>query len=856
MKVDKKKLISFVPHLVAVAIFLLIAIFCTSPLLQGKKLKAHDTEVYNMVVSQNREYTEESGENVFWCNNMFSGMPYYTVSMPREYNAFSKITRIISFGFCQPFGLIFWFLLGFYILLITFRINPWISIAGAVGFAFSSYFFVILLAGHITKAAAIGFIAPIFAGVFMAFEQKKIIQGLLVTTVFLSIQLLFNHVQITYYTAMIIVVYGIFELVNSILKKYFLQFIKTFAILLIAPIFAFALNSQSLLTTMEYTPYSIRGASELSSAQHDRTTGLDKSYATSWSYGVDETFTLLIPNYKGAASGFDIGENTETYKFLSRYDKKTAKQVTKNFPSYFGDQLFTQGTVYVGAILCFLFVIGVFVVKHRIKWVLLTATIISILLAWGSNFMPLTDLFMDYVPGYNKFRAVSMVLVIAEFTVPLLGILAINEFIQKRVSLKMFKIALPISLAIVLIPTLVIAISPDLSGFNKEGADKNIISYANQLFGNDTQFTTAKTDFLKAAHQDVADMVRNSALRSFLFIVLGALIVIALFKIRKIPVYVTAIALTAVIGLDLIPIARNYFNDDCFEKFKKDAKVSYTETKADQYILKDNAKFRVLNLSVSPFNDASTSYLHNSVGGYSGAKMRRYQEICDTFFMGGTGEWNVIQSILYQAQNGNMSFPQIQQLLAGYAKLPILNMLNTKYIIVNPDYPPLENANAFGNAWFVNDYKIVNSADEEIRELKKINPRNSAIVSKQFENQVLTFDNSHLDSLAMITQTSLKPNHVEYKYSSKTSQIALFSEIYYPKGWKVTIDDQPVEYFRANYILRAMLVPAGDHVIKFNFASEAYKQGTIISIIAWVLLFVGIIGYAVLAILGSVRKRN
>lgn len=839
------------PHLIAVLLFALISIVYNSPLLEGKKLKSSDRDIMSAITKENSDYYKETGEIPLWTNTMFSGMPYYTVSSPILENFFIKIYNFLIISY-SPFGIVFWYMLGFYILLISFRLKPWLAIAGAIGFAFSSYFYVILIAGHYTKAFAIAFIAPIFAGVYLAFERKQIFAGMLVTAFFLTMQFVTLHVQIIYYTAIIIIIYGIFELIISIIKKHFLRFVKTTLILCIAPIFALLINATSLLTTYEYTQYSLRGASELTAQKNIATSGLNKDYATAWSYGICESFSLLIPNIQGGSSHFDIGKKTNTYKVVEPYFGKNAEQITKYFPAYFGTQPFTLGTVYAGAIICFLFVLGLFIVKGKIKWILLTATILSILLALGHNFEWFTNLFLDYVPGYNKFRTVSMILVIAEFTMPLLGILAINELINKTIPIKKLKIVFPISIAIVLIPLLCFIIAPGLSGVNDNGADRDVKQLCNNIlesFPNDARYDQIKqnfeNDFLKAAQKDKIDLVRNSALRSLAFIILAVALIFAIIKIKKLPPFVIAAVLTILFMIDLIPIARDYLNnsDDIWKKEKKNDNT-FIKTEADNYILNDKSHFRVLNLTVSPFNDGSTSAWHNSIGGYSGAKMRRYQELADTMIFKSTGELSLVQNIVYFASNSKMSLLQLQQLFSAQAKIPILSMLNTKYIILDKKMAPLENTNTLGNAWFVKKIKIVNSPDDELNALKTFEPATEAIISKQFENQIKSLDLNNIDSLATIEQTALTPNTVEYKSNSKTDCLVVFSEIYYPKGWVVTIDGNEVNHFRANYVLRSMVVPAGNHVIKFSFEPKSYFIGKIISYIslfAFLLLIVSFI---------------
>ncbi|MDR2834680.1 MAG: YfhO family protein [Bacteroidales bacterium] len=835
-----KKFKTYLPHIVAVVLFAIISLIYSSPLLEGKKIKATDLDQWTSISEENRNYTRETGESTLWTNSMFSGMPYYTISAPQEKNVFWNIYRFITFGKTTPFGIVFWYLLGFYILLLVMKINPWLSIAGAIAYAFSSYFFVILLAGHITKAFAIAFMAPVIAGIYLAYEREKPWQGLFLTTFFLSLEFITTHVQIIYYAGMITIIYVVFEFIYSIINKHFLRFLKTSFILLIAPILALSINFATIYMTAEYTQYSLRGKSELNTAQHDRSEGLDKSYATAWSYGIGETFTLLIPNMKGASSNFNIGEDSETYKVVQPYfGYDNAKNITKYFPAYFGDQPFTMGTVYVGAIICFLFVLGLFIVKGKIKWILLTCTIVSFLLAWGHNFAFLTNFCIDYLPGYNKFRTVSTILVIAEFSMPLLGILAINEILKKTIPLQKLKIFFFVSFAIIALPLLIFIVSPSVSGVNNQtslAADNKFCNDLATHFPTDASYNQAKakfvSDLLVATNNDKINLVRDSAIRSFIFLLLGGIVVMFLiYRKKSVNTLVPGLAFSVLFLCDLVPIDRDYFNKDNFEKEKKNASL-ISKSNADEFILKDNSYYRVLNLTTNPLSDGITSYWHHSIGGYSGAKIRRYQDICDTMFTKPTGEFNQIQNAIYTASINKLPPEQLQTLFSQRINTPALNMLNAKYIIYNPQQTPLINKNALGNAWFIKDYEIVNSADDEINALKTLNTAEKAIVSKQFEKQATAINLDSPDSLATITLTDITPNTVEYETSSSTDQFAVFSEIYYPKGWKVFIDNSPSEHFRADYVLRAMKVPSGNHHIKFSFEPDSYKIGIIVSYIA------------------------
>ncbi|MDL2262226.1 YfhO family protein [Bacteroidales bacterium OttesenSCG-928-I21] len=826
-----------IPHFVAIAVFLVLsAIYCT-PLFQGKKLITHDYSVYTAVSKSINDYEKESGEIPLWTNSMFSGMPSYLVSTPKSENLFNKIYNFFRFGLFTPFYMIFWYLLGFYICLILFRVNPWFSLLGALAFAFSSYFFIIISAGHVTKSIAIGYMAPMIGAVYYAFEQKRAWIGMLIFGFFMTLQVIANHVQITYYTGIVIIIYGVFELINAIKEKYISRFFKTVGILSIGVVFALGINAAALLTTAEYTPYSIRGKSELSSAAHDRTSGLDKSYATAWSYGIGETFTLLIPNVKGGASQSPLSESSASYSVIENYfGKRAAKDIVKNMPTYFGDQPFTSGPVYVGAFIMFLFVLSLFVVKGRVKWWLLTATILSVLLSWGHNFEKLTNFFLDYVPAYNKFRTVSMILVIAELTIPLMAILGLVEIFKEKIEKKKLITYFYIALGTTGIICMLFIVVPRVAGSSGKG--KSEIEFANVLasyFPSEQQYEQTKDVFkdemVSAIYKDRPLMVRSDAFRSLVFIILGAAVVYLVIQ-KKLKTKYALVSMMLIVLIDMWTVDRRYLNNDNYAS-KKKFEVPYEKSKADEFILKDKTPhYRVYNGAVSTFNDGSTSYYHNSIGGYSGAKMRRYQELNDSI-MG-----REMQMALYLIGSGYKSgfeAEQIQSLFNSQAKLPILNMLNAKYIIYDPNRNPIINNNALGNAWFIDEFVWVDNPDEEITKLKDIEPSTQAVISKQFQEQLAGFKFSG-NKTGTIELKEITPNSVSYKTSTTEEQIAVFSEIYYPKGWKVSIDNNEAEHFRVNYVLRSMRIPAGEHTVKFSFEPQSYSIGVIISYICSICL--------------------
>ncbi len=849
MQVNFRKQV--LPHLVAVLGFFLISIAYFSPALNNQRLQQHDWKVYQASSKEYKDVKQETGETTLWTNSMFSGMPNYLIVSPLDKNIFAKIGKFINFGNWRPVAHLFYYLLGFYLLLLMFRVNPWLSMSGAAAFGFSSYFFIIIAAGHVTKAMAIGYMAPVIAGIFLAYDRKPF-WGAVLMTFFLILQILTNHVQIVYYTLLTAMILGIFLGVESIKQKTFKSFIKSTSFLLIGMVLSVAVSATPLMATYQYAPYSIRGASDLSSNKANRTSGLDKDYITQWSYGIDETMTLLVPNFKGGSSMGALSKNSESYKVLKQYlGAKNANQTIKQMPLYFGTQPMTSGPVYVGAFVFFLFIFGLFVVKGKIKWWLLAATILSILLSWGRNFMFFTDIFLDYFPGYNKFRTVSMTLVIAELAMPLLGFLALKEVFRKDRDTKKlwkgFKIA---SISVVVLTVIVIAF-PGIA--KPETSDDGML--VEQIFAgteNNPQYQQMKTkmmnQFVPAIRQDRLNLVRKDAMRSLLFVVLGAGLVFLILR-KKIKPEIAYILVFLIVMVDMWPINRRYLNDDNFVP-KRKFETPFVISKADNEILKDKTlHYRVANLTTSIFNDSkSTSWFHKSIGGYHGAKMRRYQELADSIMM---RELMTAQYLVNTGLQKTDDINQINTIVNANLQTVALDMLNTKYFIIHPQLPPVRNYTACGNAWFVKDYNFVANADEEIVALKTINPHNKAVIDEQFKDE-LNGLNITKDSLADIKLVSYFPDKMVYQSSASSEQLAIFSEIYYPKGWEVSIDGKKASHFRANYVLRAMRVPAGQHEIVFSFEPKIYKQGNTISYASTGLFFLILLS----GLLVEYRKRK
>ena len=808
---------SILPHGIAVIVFFIISFAYFSPQLGGKKLKQGDITQFLGMSKEIKDFKEKTGEHTLWTNSMFGGMPTYLIAAPPSRNVIQYVHRFFSLFGARPANFIFMYLLGFYIALLIFRINPWLSIAGSIAFAFSSYFFIIVMAGHTSKAMAIAYMPPIIAGIYMAFKQNPWL-GSFITTIFLSLQLLVNHLQITYYTLLVILIFGILQFTETVKQKTYLPFLKATGLLMVGLMLAVGLNFTSIFTTYEYGKYSMRGKSELSTTDDtNQTSGLDRDYILNdYSYGIAETFNLLIPNFLGGPSQNDVGLKSEFYQLLKNAGQPNAKLLSKHAPTYWGEQRYTAGPVYIGAVVIFLFIFGLFILKGKEKWWLFSATILAILLAWGKHFPVLSNLFIDYFPGYNKFRTVSMILVIAELTMPLVAIFALQKIWNAEITKKDFFRALKYAFYIVGGLTLLFAVVPG-AFLSFQGTVDTQLNYPEPL--------------LDALREDRKNLLQADAIRSFVFVSLSA-IMLLVYHYKKITPHLFIIGIAALFLLDLWPVNQRYLNNEHFTS-AKEAKQPFTPNMADNIILQDKEKnYRVLDLTVSTFNDTHASYFHKSLGGYHGAKMKRYQELVDYHI---SIEMNSLISTL-------QNHPVNDSVNATLEKLNALNMLNTKYIIINPNTAPINNQKALGNAWFVEKCKVVANADEEIDALYQFNPKKEAIVDARFKDQLKEIQR---DTLASISLVEYKPNELHYQSKANTDQLAVFSEIFYDKGWNAYIDDSPSPHFRANYVLRGMVIPEGEHEIVFKFEPKSYQTGQTVSLVSSILLLLATAGIVV-----------
>lgn len=792
--------------------FIVLAYAYMFPLLEGKALRMDDVEHFRGMSKELADYREQTGKEAVWTNSMFSGMPGYLISVNYPGNLGRKLSVFIRKTFSTA-SFIILYLVGFYILLSSLKINRWLRVAGAVAFAFSSYFLIIIGAGHMTKANAIAWLAPTIGGVLLAFRGKPLAGGLLFAAA-LSMELLSGHLQITYYGIIILVILGITELVFAIREKMLPLFFKALLFLFAGAVLAVGMNFSRLYTTWEYSKDTIRGATELTSDSENRTSGLDKDYVVQWSYGIDETLTLLIPNFKGGGSQIHPGIRSESFQILQQQGVQNPRQTIQAVSMYHGDQPGTSGPVYAGAIVIFLFVLGIFVVKGRMKWWLVSATLVSIVLSWGSNVMWLTGFLLDYLPLYNKFRAPSMTLVIAEFTIPLLGIIALNEILTGRVDKKIWLSGFKWAIIITGGLSLLLAVFPGISGNFTNAYDS--MRFPDWL--------------MPGVVADRKNMLRTDAFRSFLFIAITAGL-IYLWYIKKLRTTPLIALISVLILVDLWSVDKRYLNSDSFIS-KRQAENPFPETVADRAILADNdLYYRVLPLQ-NPFQDARTSYYHKNVGGYHAAKLRRYQELIE----------HHLQPEIEQMVTSIQASSTLDAVDSAFMELPVINMLNTRYIIYDLNSAPIRNPHPLGNAWFVADFKIVGNADDEILAMKNFNPSETAIVDQRFISHIHEV-NLTKETGGKIELTEYQPNYLKYEYSASSARFTVFSDIYYNKGWNAYIDGEPVSHFRVNYVLRALIVPEGKHTIEFKFEPKSYYTGNKISLASSLLLVLATLGY-------------
>ena len=802
-----------IPDMVAILVFAVIsfAYFCPA-VTEGRILSQHDSVAGIGAGQESKEYMEQTGERTRWTNSIFGGMPTYQMSPSYESTDLLKgIENLYHLYLPTYVWYVFVMLLGFYILLRAFDFKVWMAGLGAIIWAFSSYFFIIIAAGHIWKFITLAYIPPTIAGMVLCYRGKCLTGGL-VTAFFVALQIMSNHVQMSYYFLFVMlfmaIAYGVKAFQENALANYF----KRTGVLVVAGLLGVCINLSNLYHTYEYSKESMRGKSELvkENSANQTDSGLERDYITQWSYGIGETFSLLVPNVKGGAS-VPLAANEKAMEKANPMYRSIYSQLGQ----YWGEQPGTSGPVYVGAFVMFLFVLALFVVKTPMKWALLAATVLSILLSWGKNFMGFTDFFIDYVPMYNKFRAVSSILVIAEFTIPLLAMLGLKEVVSRPQLLQERKKDFWISFALTGGLALLFAVMPTVF----------FSSYVSTMEMHALQSIPADQlmPLLANLEEVRKGLFTSDAWRSFFIIVIGAGLVWAygMGKLKQVPMLA---ALAVLCLVDMWDVNKRYLYDDQFVE-KQVQTQGFSQSETDKLILQDEAlDYRVLNLASNTFNENNTAYWHKSVGGYHAAKLRRYQEMIEEHI---SGEMNNLFKAVSEA-GGDME-------KVNPAEFPVLNMLNTRYFIFplqGGQTVPLDNPYALGNAWFVDEVHYVNNANEEIAAIHGLNPLQKAIVDKKFEASVRSMPS---DSLATIELVEYQPNYLKYEVNSEKGGTVVFSEIYYP-GWQSTVDGEEVSHGRANYILRAMNVPAGKHIVEFKFDPKSLHTTETIAFVALGLL--------------------
>lgn len=846
------------PHILIILGFLFVAFIYTSPVLQNKRLSQNDIIQAQSAAKPLKEHHEKTGKLSFWADNMFSGMPAYMVYTDYPNSITSRIGRFITYILPSPTNLIFLSFIGFYFLMIVLRYDPYISAVGAIAFTFASYNIINIDAGHFSKVLAIALSPPILASVILTFRGKYLLGGAL-TALFTGIQLYANHVQITYYIFLALGIYAIFELVNAIREKKIKQFGIASGILILAGILAIGSHYSRIITTYEYSKASIRGKSDLQSNKQSKG-GLDRDYAFDWSYGKLETLTAIIPNLYGGGSGDSqvLDEKSSAFKSLSAsIGDQGAIALTQYLSGslYWGKQPFTAGPAYFGAIVVFLFVFSFLISKHWIKWWLLSVTIFFIILSWGKNLAFFNYFMFDYFPLYNKFRAVTMLLAVVQIFVVWMMMLGLKELFASEFNKEFIQKRLFISLGVVgglvffltFLGGTVLKYKTDtikklngqeLADFNKDEQTKQgLIQYLTNPSVDRNQTIAIANDAMKALKKDRASKQFYDGLRSLIYIVLAGGVIWLFLNNTGFQKMYLAGALAVLIMADMIGVSWRYLNNDKYVK-KSEYNDNFEPTKADLAIQKNKGIYRVLNLTKSTFADATTSAQHKSLGGYHGAKMRRYQELYDAHF---SQNINNIYSV------ANMS--NFTLMKNDTVNLSVFNMLNTKHIIVplqNQQLAIFENPQALGNAWFVEDYKIAENADKALSSLGgKFEAGKTAIIEKSFTDKVKGFKPKSASGSIKIK--SYQPDKIVYESQADGERLAVFSEIYYvnqgKSEWKVKIDGKPVEHFRANYILRAMRIPKGKHTITFEFEAPVYHSGETMALIFSILMFL-FLGFA------------
>ncbi|MCJ7756748.1 MAG: hypothetical protein MUP24_01270 [Gillisia sp.] len=788
----------FLPHILVVFGFIIISLAYFSPVLQGKEIFQSDIVQYIGMAKQQNDFRAKTGEEPYWTDAAFGGMPTYQLGAHYPHNYIKKIDSILRF-LPRPTDYLFLYFIGFYILLLVLKLDYKLAFLGAIAFGFSTYLIIILGVGHNSKAHAIAYMPMVLAGILLCFRNKYI-GGFLLLTFAMALEIGANHFQMTYYLLLLVIIVGIVYLIDAYKKKQLANYLKALGVMILAVFLAIGINATNLLATQQYAAFSTRGDTGITinpDGTPKTSGGLNFEYITEYSYGIVESFNLFIPRFMGGSSSEKLDENSEMYSQLITMGAGPvqAKDFAKNAPTYWGNQPFVGAPAYIGATILFLFVFALFLIKGRLKWWIVGGVILSLMLSWGKNFAFLTQFFIDYVPLYNKFRAVSSIQIIIELCVPILAIFGLSrlflDFEKPEEKYRALKWATIITGGLALI----------------------FLVFKSALFsfsgGNDAAYIQQMgAEFIRALKEDRKSIFSSDTIRSLVFVTLSATLIWLYLK-QKASKNLVIAGFVLLILTDLIGVDRRYVNNEDFVSSKV-MNQPFQKTAADVEILKDKGHYRVFDLAESPFNTGRTSYFHNSIGGYHAAKPARMQNLFD----------------FYIAKNN----------------LPILNMLNVKYIIVPTEEGPQaqQNPEAFGNAWFVENIKWVSNANEEILKLGETDLVKTAVINNKFKDQIpstLDFDPS-----AQIELIEHEPNRLVYRSSAAKDQLVVFSEMYYGHGWNSFIDDKETPHISANYALRAMMVPAGEHIITFKFEPEVVKTGSSIALISSIILGLLLLG--------------
>jgi Bacterial membrane protein YfhO len=796
MQFSVKKIL---PHLLVLAGFVILSLAYFNPVLKGKQIFQSDIKQYIGMAKQQNDFRAQTGEETYWTNSAFGGMPTYQLGAQYPHNYIKKLDHTLRF-LPRPADYLFLYFISFYILLLILKVDFKLAALGALAFGFSTYLIIILGVGHNSKAHAIAYMPLVLSGILLTF-QRKYIMGFLLTAIAMALELSANHYQMTYYLILLVLILGVANLIDAYKKKILPHFFKSIGVLVAAVILSIGLNATNIMATQEYVKESTRGKSELTinvdGSPKEITSGLDKAYITEYSYGFLETFNLYIPRFLGGGSYEDVGKDSNTYDALRKMGAPPvqALQEVKHAPTYWGEQPIVEAPAYVGAVVLFLFVFALFLVKGRLKWWLVGGIILSLLLSFGKNLGFLTDLFIDYFPLYNKFRAVSSIQVILEFCIPVLGVFGLvklfNDFEKDEAKLKALKYSAIITAGLALVFLLFGRSLFDFVGNN----DGRYI----QGYGQ---------GFIDAVKADRKTFFTNDTLRTLIFVLLSAGVIWMYLK-KKLSKNIVVISFAVLIVFDLVVVDRRYVNNDDFVSSIQ-VKKPFSKNAADIEILKDTTHYRVFDLTSG---NTKASYFHNSLNGYHAAKMRRYNELFD----------------FYIANN----------------HLGVLNMLNAKYIIgQGEDGEPIAftNPDANGNAWFIEDFKVVETANDEILALDSLNTKKEVIIESKWIYDEKYSQKLNLDSIASIKLLDYKPNYIKYSSNNTNDGFAVFSENYYGKGWQAYIDGVEAEHIRVNYVLRGMKIPKGNHTIEFKFEPQVIKTGSSIAFGSSILLGLLLLG--------------